>query len=224
MHAGVNALLQYVGQYGIFALPASPAVLTLIKARLPARVGPPLARPEELRRQAHPQRDDTDRADTGNFGKRPPQLPLIIFSHGLTGNRLSYSQYCGELASKGIIVAEIEHRDGSGVSSILRGQEAPNKAEKGGWHMPHMVGHQSSGRLKASVPYLTFEKIGLHSFAENPSEREVHLRRDQIEMRHAEIEETFYVLNEINEGRGYDIVQRSTRNLATKLARHAASS
>ncbi|KAI3479840.1 hypothetical protein L1887_58087 [Cichorium endivia] len=83
VHAGVRALLQYVGQYGLFAIPASPAVMTLINARLPARVGPPLADPEELRKQAHPDRQGTDRAKAGNFGKRPPQFPVVVFSHGL---------------------------------------------------------------------------------------------------------------------------------------------
>lgn len=222
VHAGVRALLQYVGQYGLFAIPASPAVMTLINARLPARVGPPLADPEELRKQAHPDRQGTDRAKAGNFGKRPPQFPVVVFSHGLAGNRLSYSQFCGELASQGIIVAAIEHRDGSGVSSIVRGEEAPNQAGKSA-SLPKIIGHPSSGRMKASVPYFTFETIGLQSFATEPSEREVDLRRDQIEMRHAEIEETLYVLNEINQGRGYEIVQRSTRNLGTKLAGHSAS-
>ncbi|CDW98173.1 hypothetical protein [Sporisorium scitamineum] len=221
VHAGVHALMQYVGQYGVFALPASPAVLTLINAHLPARVGPPLADPAEVHKQSHPDRTNSDRPTIGNFGKQPPQFPVIIFSHGLAGNRLSYSQYCGELASMGIIVAAIEHRDGSGVSSIVRGEEAPEKAKQGGLHLPH-IGHKSSGRMKASVPYFTFEKIGLQSFATDPSEREVNLRRDQIEMRQEEIEETVYVLNEINAGRRYEIVQRSTRNLGTKLAGHAA--
>ncbi|CBQ67526.1 related to acetylhydrolase [Sporisorium reilianum SRZ2] len=221
VHAGVHALMQYVGQYGLFALPASPAVLTLINAHLPARVGPPLADPEEVHKQSHPDRASSDRPTIGNFGQEPPQFPVIIFSHGLAGNRLSYSQYCGELASLGIIVAAIEHRDGSGVSSIVRGEEAPDKANQGGLHLPH-IGHKSSGRMKASVPYFTFEKIGLQSFAAEPSEREVNLRADQIEMRQAEIDETFYVLSEINAGRGYEVVQRSTRRLGTKLAGHAA--
>lgn len=220
VHAGVHAPMQYVGQYGVFALPASPAVLTLISAHLPARVGLPLADPEEVHKQSHPDRADADRPAMGNFGKRPPQFPVVIFSHGLAGNRLSYSQYCGELASLGIIVAAIEHRDGSGVSSIVRGEEAPDKAGQSGLsalHMPHM-GHKSSGRMKASVPYFTFEKIGLQSFSPEPSESEVNLRRDQIEMRQAEIEETVWVLNEINAGRGYGIARRSTRRLGTKLA------
>ncbi|EST09762.1 Platelet-activating factor acetylhydrolase [Kalmanozyma brasiliensis GHG001] len=218
VHAGVRALFQYIGQYGPFALPLSPIVTTLISARLPARVGPPLADPEELRRRADPSHANTDRAATGNFGARPPQFPVVIFSHGLAGNRLSYSQYCGELASQGIIVAAIEHRDGSGVSSIVRGEEAPGHANRRGFHI-----HKPSGRMKASVPYFTFESIGLQSFAPEPSEREVNLRRDQIEMRHAEIEETFWVLSEINAGRGYEIVRRSTRSLGTKLAGHSAA-
>ena len=222
VHAGAHALLHYVGQYGVFALPASPAVLALINAHLPARVGPPLADPEELRKRAHPDRTGSDRPAAGNFGNQPPQFPVVVFSHGLAGNRLSYSQYCGELASKGMIVAAIEHRDGSGVSSIVRGEEAPDKADRAGFHIPH-IGRRSSGRMKASVPYFTFEKIGLQSFATDPSEEEVNLRRDQIEMRQAEIEETVYVLEQINAGKGDEIVQRSTRNLGTKLAGHAAA-
>lgn len=77
--------------------------------------------------------------------------------------------------------------------------------------------------MKASVPYFTFEKIGLQSFTLEPSSSEVKLRQDQIAMRHAEIEETFHVLSEIQAGRGYEIVQRSRRHLGTKLAGHAAS-
>lgn len=42
-------------------------------------------------------------------------FPVAIFSHGLTGMRTFYSQHCGDLASNGVIVAAIEHKDGSAI-------------------------------------------------------------------------------------------------------------
>lgn len=45
--------------------------------------------------------------------------PLVLFSHGLIGSKTCYSQYCGQLAARGYVVAAIEHRDRSGSHSVI---------------------------------------------------------------------------------------------------------
>jgi len=52
----------------------------------------------------------------------PPvsRFPVMIFSHGLGGSRNAYSQWCGSVASYGVFVAAIEHRDGTAPASVVR--------------------------------------------------------------------------------------------------------
>jgi platelet-activating factor acetylhydrolase len=47
------------------------------------------------------------------------RLPVMIFSHGLGGSRNAYSTWCGSIASYGVFVAAIEHRDGTAPISVV---------------------------------------------------------------------------------------------------------
>ncbi len=46
--------------------------------------------------------------------------PVMVFSHGLGGSRNSYSHIVGSLASYGMIVISMDHRDGSSPSQYIR--------------------------------------------------------------------------------------------------------
>jgi platelet-activating factor acetylhydrolase len=73
--------------------------------RIPARVGAPLL-------PAGAMGDYGDQAGDGT-------LPVVVFSHGMLSSRTDYTAYFSELASRGVVVAAIEHRDGSSPASPI---------------------------------------------------------------------------------------------------------
>ncbi|KAG6331534.1 hypothetical protein ID866_7554, partial [Astraeus odoratus] len=53
--------------------------------------------------------------------------PLLLFSHGAGSSRLMNSSFCGEMASRGYVVAAIEHRDGTGPSARIVDQHGETR-------------------------------------------------------------------------------------------------
>lgn len=49
--------------------------------------------------------------------------PVTFFSHGLAGSRNAYSYICGDMASNGMVVIAMDHRDGSSPVQYVRATE-----------------------------------------------------------------------------------------------------
>lgn len=110
-----------------------------------------------------------------------PEFPVIVFSHGMASSRTSYTQYCGELASRGFIVAAIEHRDGSGP-----GSEVWNGTSR------RRVMHFGPDELEPVPDIEAFKAM-------------------QLAFREAEVEETVRVLRMLNAGKGFEIFKSNPR-------------
>lgn len=113
------------------------------------------------------------------------KFPVMVFSHGFLSSRTEYTAYCSELASRGFVIATIEHRDGSGPST-----EVYRKGRK-----PRRVFSMRESLLRSDPPMDTPK-----------------LKREQLAFRTAEIEETIRVLKEIDQGNGSDIYEANLRN------------
>ncbi|KAF2724036.1 hypothetical protein K431DRAFT_282303 [Polychaeton citri CBS 116435] len=111
-----------------------------------------------------------------------PTFPVLIFSHGMASGRTSYTHYLASLASRGYIVAAIEHRDGSGPGTVVN---RPDGSQKTVFHIS-----QRSINLELEID---------------------ELKKLQLSLREAEVEETLRVLREINDGRGSAIYKANPR-------------
>ncbi len=121
--------------------------------------------------------DDVANADT--------KFPVMVFSHGMASSRTDYTNYLGELASRGHVVAAVEHRDGSCPGSMVK----------------------IKGKRDRRVTH--FRESDLLS---TPAMDTPLLKREQLAFREAEILETIKVLASINNGNGNDILSTNSRH------------
>jgi platelet-activating factor acetylhydrolase len=106
-------------------------------------------------------------------------LPCVVFTHGMAGMSQSYSHYLGSIASHGVVVAAIEHRDGSGPGTIVH---TPAGGERRVWHMK------------------------LADLESTPPMTDAELKVAQLGFREAEIKETLRLFRLLNDGHG-DLIQ-----------------
>lgn len=85
--------------------------------QIPAEVGVPLIPPAELVNISGTGGELASVA--GDDKQEHNRLPVMIFTHGMLSSRTDYTHYLGELASRGVVVAAIEHRDGSSPASPI---------------------------------------------------------------------------------------------------------
>lgn len=99
----------------------------------------------------------------------------------MASSRTSYTQWCGEMASRGYVIAAIEHRDGSGPGTMIMDKKQTRPL----FHI--------SADLLDPVPETTDFKVM------------------QLAMRQAEVEETVRVLRMLNSGHGVEVYKNNSR-------------
>ena len=142
-----------------------------------------------------------------------PRFPLLFFSHGLGGNRTAYSSMCSEFASYGFVVCALEHRDGSGPRTFVN---HPKGRRRGSTEVRDDLG--DTNRTKTEhvkgydrVDYIFPEDNPRDTDPGNEKGVDSELRAAQIDLRMAEIEEAYRVLQQICEGKGNEIARKNLR-------------
>ncbi|PWN48012.1 hypothetical protein IE53DRAFT_389819 [Violaceomyces palustris] len=113
----VSGLLKYAGIPKYLALPAILPAWSVFTQKLPYPSDQPLSEPRS-----------SGRIGSGE-GKASDRFPVAVFSHGLGGTKTAYSSYCSYLASSGVVVAAVEHRDGtSSCTSVFKSERGNDGA------------------------------------------------------------------------------------------------
>lgn len=188
----ITGLVKYAGLSRYFSYPA--IFILPYSARLPYSNNSPLATqsphiiPPNSESAAQTPQAPSSATSASN------QFPVGIFSHGLAGCKTTYSQYLAELASQGMVIASVEHRDGSAPSTTIE---------------------YGNGRKEETLLYFKHEELDKGKNGEDLGTSE-EMRKIQLEIRQAEVLEAAHVLTLLNEGKGDEIAATSTRKVDEK--------
>ncbi|SPO23459.1 related to platelet-activating factor acetylhydrolase precursor [Ustilago trichophora] len=173
----IGGLLKYAGIPKYLALPIILPAYSVVSQKLPAAVDAPLA------------------SDAPSQG-----FPVAVFSHGMGGTRTTYSAYCSSLAASGIVVAAIEHRDGSSASTTIHhalGKDSQSSSGLFRWFSGSSNGVEN--------------KIYVRPTEIDGKPEPMDVRRAQVEFRRREVLAALNILQEINDGRASTLVESCTR-------------
>lgn len=117
--------------------------------------------------------------------------PVTMFSHGLAGSRNTYSYICGDMASNGMVVIAMDHRDGSSPIQHVRATADSPACTIPAVKIPHTAtaetyeGRDKQLRIRlweASMIYEALMKIDAGQQVENMDENTSWSKKERTEV------------------------------------------
>ncbi len=174
----IGGLLKYAGIPKYLAVPILLPAYSVVSQKLPATIDAPLA------------------SSTSADG-----FPVAVFSHGMGGTRTTYSAYCSSLAACGIVVAAVEHRDGSGASTTIH-HPTGNDTQPSSSGFFRWLSGGSSGNVE--------NKLYVRPADVDGKPEPLEFRAAQVEMRLREVLAALDILTDVNAGKA--LVESCTRS------------